>query len=211
MKKKPSIIKICGITNLDDARLSLETGADWLGFNFYPPSPRYVEPEKAAQIIKALPPETVSVGVFVNAGSKNISATLAVCPLAIAQLHGDETNQDCLDVADLNVRVIKAFRIKKPQDIRRIADYDVETVLLDAFRPDLYGGTGDTFNWDWIRQIHSKKIILAGGITPDNIRRALQVGTYGIDLCSGVEKSPGLKDVQKMKKLFKITAKSVRK
>ena len=196
-------IKICGITNLADARLALALGADLLGFNFYQPSPRYVAPTQAAEIITALPKDVVTVGVFVNAGTSGIERVLAQCPLKMAQLHGDETNQQCRETAQLGVQVIKALRMRRVEDIEAVKQYDVDGILLDAFREDLYGGTGDKFDWDWVRQTGGRKIYLAGGIGVDNITEALAVGTYGVDLCSGVEKEPGIKDPVKMKELFK--------
>ena len=202
----PTQIKICGITNLPDAQLSLELGADLLGFNFYPPSPRYIEPSAAAQIIADLPDDVNSVGVFVDAGTEGIQKVLNQCPLVMVQLHGAENNQQCLQTADLKVEVIKALRIRRPEDISRLDDYQVETILLDAYHEKLYGGTGHRFDWSWIRQISHQKIFLAGGVTPENVAQALAVGAYGIDLCSGVEESPGIKSPGKMKKLFEEIA-----
>jgi len=202
----PAQIKICGITNLPDAQLSLELGADLLGFNFYPPSPRYIDPSTAAQIIADLPDDVNSVGVFVDAGIEGLQAVLSRCPLMMAQLHGTENNRQCRQTAELGVEVIKALRVRRPEDISQLDDYQVETILLDAFHEKLYGGTGHRFDWNWIRQISHQKIFLAGGITPENVYQALAVGTYGIDLCSGVEESPGKKSPGKMKKLFEEIA-----
>jgi len=196
-------IKICGITTLDDARFSLKLGADLLGFNFYPPSPRYIEPEKAAKIIERLPGGTQTVGVFVNMAIEDLKNLLAICPLNVLQLHGDETNADCQAAKALRAEVIKALRVRQIDDINQCDDYDVQTFLLDAFREELYGGSGHAFDWNWIQKKQTgKKIFLAGGITPDNITAALSVGTYGIDLCSGVESEPGFKDPTKLKTLF---------
>ena len=204
---KPKI-KICGITTLDDAKLSLDLGADLLGFNFYPPSPRYIEPNQAASIIAQLPDNTQTVGVFVNMPTDQLQNLLSICPLKALQLHGDETNNDCQNAMKLGPEIIKALRIKHIDDIKQCDNYDVATILLDAFREELYGGTGHAFDWTWIKnQSTNKKIFLAGGITLDTITAALRVGTYGIDLCSGVESAPGIKDPQKLKNLFdKINA-----
>ena len=201
-------IKICGITNLADAKLAIELGADLLGLNFYPPSPRYIEPPKAAEIIASLAPNAaVMAGVFVNATAEAIQDVLAKCPLDIAQLHGTETNDQCQRVRQLGVDVIKALRIRQPVDIEKTNDYDVQTILLDAFREELYGGTGHRFDWGWIKQGDpDRKVFLAGGITPANIAEALAVGTYGVDLCSGVEKEPAIKDKTKMIELFEEIA-----
>ncbi|KPK76707.1 MAG: hypothetical protein AMJ79_05715 [Phycisphaerae bacterium SM23_30] len=196
-------VKICGITNLSDAQLALHLGADYLGFNFYPLSPRYINPKAAGEIMAALPAQAIYVGVFVDAGLEGISEILRQCPLKIVQLHGAESNEECQAVAELKVEVIKALRMRRPQDICQAQQYNVTAILLDVFHEKLYGGTGRRFDWSWIRQVGSQKIFLAGGITPENITAALTVGTYGVDLCSGVEKEPGIKDSDKLNKLFK--------
>jgi len=196
-------IKICGITNAVDGRLACALGANLLGFNFYTPSPRYIEPGKAAEIIRELPTGPERVGLFVNASLETIREVLQQCPLTMVQLHGDEDNAFCEQVAKLGLPVLKALRMSCPGDIRKIEQFGMEYILLDGFREDLYGGTGDSFDWSWIRETGAKKIFLAGGINPDTIKEALNVGTYGIDLCSGVEKEPGVKDEQKMRELFR--------
>ena len=177
-------------------------GADLLGFNFYPPSPRYIEPGKAAEIIRELPVGAERVGLFVNATLDTISEVSQQCPLTMVQLHGDEDNAFCREAALLSLPVLKALRMSGPDDIRKIEEFETEYILLDAFREDLYGGTGESFDWSWIRETGAKKIFLAGGINPDTIKDALAVGTYGVDLCSGVEKEPGVKDENKMRELF---------
>ena len=195
-------VKICGITNLNDAQLATELGTDYLGFNFYRPSPRYLEPKKAAKITANLPEDIITVGVFVNAGLKGISEVLRQCPLNMVQLHGAESDEDCRAAADMGVKVIKALPIKQPEDIQAARRYKTEAILLDAFHKKLYGGTGHRFDWSWIGQLSSQKVFLAGGITPENVTKALAAGTFGIDLCSGLERAPGIKDPHKMKKLF---------
>ncbi len=197
-----AIIKICGLTNEIDAHLALRYGAHWLGFNFYKPSPRYIQPSEAKKIIDTLPKDAGTVGLFVNADIPVIQAVLGQCPLHMIQLHGDESAEQCRAVAKFGVPVMKALRLSRPEDIEPIKEYQTDYILLDAFRKELYGGTGHTFDWSWIRQTGGRKIFLAGGIRPDNIVEALAVGTYGIDLCSGVEKEPGIKDTGKMKELF---------
>ena len=199
-------IKICGITNQPDAQLAVELGADLLGFNFYRPSPRYIVPAAAAEIIDSLPHGPEIVGLFVNAELEFIREVLNHCPLTMVQLHGDESNADCRAVAQLGLKVIKAIRIRKPDDVKQAENFDTELILLDAFRKDLYGGTGESFDWNWITSVPDKRIFLAGGIDPDNIKAALNVGTYGIDLCSGVEKQPGIKDHPRLKLLFERIA-----
>jgi phosphoribosylanthranilate isomerase len=195
-------VKICGITNLEDARLAVELGADLLGFNFYPPSPRYIKPAEAEEIIATSPGKVAAVGVFVNESVETIIKVAAQCALQIVQLHGREGNEDCRAVAARGVDVMKAIRVQRPDDMDQVRTCPVEYVLLDVFREDLYGGTGHRFDWGWIRETPGKKVFLAGGITPANIKEALAVGTYGVDLCSGVEKTPGRKDPEKMRQLF---------
>lgn len=185
-----------------DGQLACALGADLLGFNFYGRSPRFIEPGAAAQIIRKLPAGPERVGLFVKAKFEYIKEVLAQCPLTMVQLHGDEDNTFCRQVAKLGLPVLKALRMSCPEDIRKIEQFEMEYILLDAFREDLYGGTGESFDWSWIRETGTKKIFLAGGINPDTIEEALAVGTCGIDLCSGVEKEPGIKDEGKMRELF---------
>ncbi len=194
-------VKICGITNLDDARAAFEMGADMLGFNFYPESPRYIRPEEAFSIINKLPTFVDSVGLFVNAPIEEIKALAETGYLNWIQLHGDETPEFCDQVRFANVRTLKAIRVRDQEDIQTANAYYTYAVLLDAFSPDAYGGTGSQFNWQWIKDI-PKRLFLAGGITPDNVAEAIRTGVYGIDVCSGIESAPGKKDHQKMKKLF---------
>lgn len=195
-------IKICGITNAADGRLACALGADLLGFNFYAPSPRYIEAGKATEIMRELPTGAEWVGLFVNAKLETIEEVMKQCPLTMVQLHGDEDKTFCREVSQLGLPIIKALRMSGPEDIRKIEEFETEYILLDAFREDLYGGTGERFDWSWIRETGAKKIFLAGGINPATIQEALVAGTYGIDLCSGVEKEPGVKDENKMRALF---------
>ncbi len=196
-------VKICGITTLDDALMATELGAGYLGFNFYPNSPRYINPLAAAEIIAKLPDSVVSVGLFVNATRERIEQVLRDCRLGMLQLHGDESSEFCRECEPLGLPVMKALRIREPADLRRMDGYPGEIVLLDAFREDAYGGTGHRFDWSWLKDASGKlKIFLAGGIKPENVNEALAVGTWGLDVCSGVETSPGVKDVEKMRTLF---------
>ena len=194
-------VKICGITNYEDAAAAMDMGADLLGFNFYPKSPRYVTPAKAAEIISKLPGFIDIVGVFVNASFGQIQETMEQCQLNWVQLHGDESPQFCESFLCLNVKTMKAIRVKSQVDIEQADDFFTDAVLLDAFDPEKYGGTGITFDWNVIGHIN-KRVFLAGGINPDNATAAVQLGVYGIDVCSGVEAEPGKKDHKKMKKLF---------
>jgi len=194
-------VKICGITNGKDAAAAIDMGADLLGFNFYPESPRYITPQKAAEIINKLPAFTDIVGVFVNAPLKQIKETINLCQLNWVQLHGDESPKFCNSFLSLNVKTMKALRVKEDKDIRQAEDYFTDAILLDAYNPKKYGGTGLTFDWNIIGHI-GKRIFLAGGINPDNAAAAIELGVYGIDVCSGIESEPGKKDHKKMKKLF---------
>jgi len=194
-------VKICGITNYDDAVAAIDMGADLLGFNFYPDSPRYVTPERATDIINKLPGFMDTAGVFVNASIEYIHETNSVCQLDWVQLHGDEDPEFCRSLLSHNVKTMKAIRVKDQADIERADSFFTDAVLLDAFDPDKYGGTGLTFDWNVIGHI-SKRVFLAGGINPDNAAAAVRLGVYGIDVCSGIEAEPGKKDHGKMKKLF---------
>ena len=194
-------VKICGITNYDDAVAAMDMGADLLGFNFYPDSPRYVTPAQAMDIINKLPGFIDIAGVFVNASIERIHETNAACQLDWVQLHGDEDPDFCRSLLSHNVKTMKAIRVKDQTDIERAETFFTDAVLLDAFDPDKYGGTGLTFDWNVIGHI-SKRVFLAGGINPDNAAEAVRLGVYGIDVCSGIESRPGKKDHRKMKKLF---------
>jgi phosphoribosylanthranilate isomerase len=181
-------VKICGITNYEDAVVALDMGADLLGFNFYPKSPRFVPPEKAREIISKLPGFIDIAGVFVNESMEQIQETKNLCQLDWVQLHGDEDPDFCKQFLSHNVKVMKAIRVKDQTDVQSAEDYFTDAILLDAFNPEKYGGTG--------------RVFLAGGINPDNAAEAAELGVYGIDVCSGVEARPGKKDHKKMKKLF---------
>ena len=194
-------VKICGITNYEDAAAAVDMGADLLGFNFYPKSPRFVAPQIAADIINKLPGFIDIAGVFVNASLPKIRETISQCQLDWVQLHGDESPQFCQSFLSLNVRTMKALRVKDKNDIQKAENYFTDAILLDAFHPEKYGGTGLTFDWNIVGHI-GKRIFLAGGINPDNAAAAVQLGVYGIDVCSGIEAQPGKKDHKKMKKLF---------
>jgi len=194
-------VKICGLTNYRDAAAAVDMGADLLGFNFYPGSPRFVTLEQAAQIINKLPAFIHVAGVFVNASLDQIKEAIGECNLDWVQLHGDESPEFCESLLSINVRTMKAIRVKDQEDIERAESFFTDAVLLDAFDPEKYGGTGLTFDWNIIGHI-SKRIFLAGGINPDNVAAAIGLGVYGIDVCSGIEAKPGKKDHRKMRKLF---------
>ncbi|HIJ72302.1 MAG TPA: phosphoribosylanthranilate isomerase [Planctomycetes bacterium] len=194
-------VKICGLTNLDDAQAAINLGADMLGFNFYPKSPRYISPVKAAEVIKRLPGFISVVGVFVNTDPDQIRKTIRSCQLDWVQFHGDETIQFCQGFISESVRTMKAIRVKTPEDVTKAQTYYTDAILLDAFSSEQYGGTGESFDWNIIGHI-GKRVFLAGGINPDNASEAVKLGVYGIDVCSGVEAEPGKKDHDKMKTLF---------
>jgi phosphoribosylanthranilate isomerase len=194
-------VKICGLTNYRDARAAVDMGADLLGFNFYPESPRYITVENATEIIKMLPAFVDIAGVFVNATTRHIRKAIETCQLNWVQLHGDETPRFCRSFSSLEIKTMKALRIKEQKDIKKAEKYFTDAILLDAFDPKKYGGTGLTFDWNVVGHIN-KRVFLAGGINPENAVKAVELGVYGIDVCSGVESSPGKKDHRKMKKLF---------
>ena len=194
-------VKICGITNLNDAKAAVDMGADILGFNFYPPSPRFITPDEALEIINKLPTFVDIAAVFVNAEVEQIKGLTEQGFFNWIQLHGDETPGFCDSLQWFNVKTIKAIRVKNKDAVKAVSSYYTDAVLLDAFDPKKYGGTGETFDWNIIRDI-GKRIFLAGGLNPDNVAQAMETGVYGIDTCSGVESEPGKKDHKKMKKFF---------
>jgi len=195
-------VKICGITNYKDAAAAVDMGADLLGFNFYPKSPRYIAPKKAAKIINRLPAFIDIAGVFVNSPLEDIQQIISSCQLNWVQLHGDETPEFCHSLGSINVKIMKALRVKERKDIGKTDNFFTDAILLDAFHPEKYGGTGLTFDWNIVGHI-GKRVFLAGGINPDNAAVAAELGVYGIDVCSGIEAEPGKKDRRLMKKLFK--------
>jgi phosphoribosylanthranilate isomerase len=194
-------VKICGITNYEDALAAMEMGADVLGFNFYHPSPRYITPETAARIINRLPAFVDVAGVFVNSSLEETREIASQCQLDWVQLHGDENAEYCRWLAYDSTKTMKAIRVKDADDLKQVDEYFTDAVLLDAYDPNKYGGTGLTFDWNIIGHI-GKRIFLAGGINPDNAVAAVELGVYGIDVCSGIEAEPGKKDHAKMKQLF---------
>ena len=194
-------VKICGITNYEDAIAAANMGADMLGFNFYRKSPRYLTPDNATKIIDRLPGFVDVVGLFVNDPFERIESVIDQCRLDWIQFHGDETPEFIEKFNTFNVRTMKAIRVKDKEDIKQAEKYFTDVILLDAFDPKKYGGTGLSFDWNIIGNI-SKRVFLAGGITADNVKKAVDLGIYGIDVCSGIESKPGKKDHAKMKKLF---------
>lgn len=194
-------IKICGITNKKDALGAVSLGADMLGFVFYNKSKRYVEPNKAKDIINELPPYVANVGVFVDEKAEKVSEIAEDLSLDILQFHGDESPSYCDDFKD-RFKVIKAFRLKDKKDLKTINDYNVDFYLLDTYKPDTIGGTGETFDWKILKDFEFlKPIILSGGLTPKNVAGAIkEVAPYGVDVSTGVEELAGKKDLELMKK-----------
>ena len=190
-------VKICGVTSREDALQAVEAGADALGFVFHEKSPRHLSREQAASIINALPPFIQAVGLFVNAEVEYVNATADFCRLDLVQLHGDEAPDYC---EMIRRRVIKAFRVRDITSLDPIKNYRVAGILLDAFSPKAYGGTGRTFNWEVAMKAEKYgPVILAGGLTPDNVSMAIEkVSPYGVDVSSGVEIAPGRKDPEKV-------------
>ena len=199
----PSVtkIKICGITNVEDALLAVELGADALGFIFYRESKRYIRPERAHEIISKLPPFVTTVGVFVNQELDEIKNIKEEAGFDLFQLHGDESPDFC---KRLGRGVIKTIRVRGSINPEEIESYPVQTVLFDTYSTKGYGGTGESFRWKVLKGLNSsKRIILSGGLSPENVSQAIRiVNPYGVDVSSGVEDYPGKKNPQRLKKFI---------
>jgi phosphoribosylanthranilate isomerase len=197
-------IKICGITNLEDALLAADLGADALGFIFYPKSPRYVAPEAAKEIIAHLPPFVTSVGVFVDEEMSAVSELAEQVGLDWIQVHGQESPDYC---RSLGRRAIKGFRIKDASSLMELEPFQgaVQAFLLDTYKTGQVGGTGETFDWRLAQQAKKYgQIILAGGLTCENVAQAIKVAQpQAVDTASGTEAEPGKKDPEKLKTFFK--------
>jgi len=195
-------IKICGITNLEDALAAVEAGADALGFNFYRESPRFVNSDVVRRIVAQLPPFVTAVGVFVNEDVKIVRDWMDDCSLALAQLHGDEAAAYC---ELLGRPVLKAIRLQDRGSLLALAEYRgrarVRGFVLDAFSAVSYGGTGQVADWELAAEAaRSAAVVLAGGLTPENVAEAIRtVRPYGVDVSSGVESRPGKKDHVKIR------------
>jgi phosphoribosylanthranilate isomerase len=191
-------VKVCGITNSEDALCAVRLGASALGFVFYEKSPRFVAPEEAGEIIRKVPPFVTKVGVFVNAGADYLREARDIARFDVYQFHGDETPEFCSAFGE---DYIKAIRVKDADSLEAVNLYDTDAFLFDAYSPDAYGGTGENFSWDVLsgRKLGDKFVILSGGLNPDNVRDAIRaVGPYAVDVSSGVESSPGVKDHLKL-------------
>jgi len=196
-------IKVCGITNRDDALAAVEAGADALGFNFFPRSPRCVSASHARSIIEAVPAEVLCVGVFVNEESPAAVERLATeSNIATVQLHGDESPDYCAAVRR-TLGLIKALRVGESFVPEQSLDFPADAVLLDSFSRRARGGTGETFDWSLARRTRElvSKLYLAGGLTPENVGGAVRaVRPFAVDVCSGVELSPGRKSPELMRR-----------
>ena len=191
-------VKICGLTNVDDVLDAIEFGADYLGFNFYPDSPRFLPKEQAIKVFEEIPGNIPKVGVFVNEPIQDVLDLAVELELDYLQFHGDEKPEE---LNPLGRPWFKVFRLKSESDLEIIPQYDCEWILVDAYSEKAYGGTGVTAHWDLVREAakFNKKIILAGGLTEENISVAVAtVNPFMVDVASGVESSPGIKDRQRM-------------
>jgi len=198
-------VKVCGITNVEDALAALDAGADMLGFNFYARSPRYVSPAEARKIIERLPEGVTSVGVFVNEPSPaDVERIAREAGLGAVQLHGDETPEFCQELRGLTT--IKALRVGAGYNVESAAAYDTDALLLDAYVVGERGGTGHTFDWTLATLTRERvpRLFLAGGLNPDNVVAAVAaVRPYAVDVCSGVETAPGRKSHELMRRFMK--------
>ncbi|MFC1690778.1 phosphoribosylanthranilate isomerase [Nanoarchaeota archaeon] len=202
-------VKICGITNLSDAKLAVKLGANYLGFIFYKSSPRRITPQKADSIIKEIKNKKQKVvAVFVNETKENIIKISQKIKPDVIQLHGNETPQFCKDLKKELIKIkkpiklIKAFRIKNKATLKKTEGYtSPDYYLFDTYKKGSFGGTGKTFDWKIIKKT-KKPIFLSGGLNPKNINNALKKRVFALDISSGIEKKPGKKDPKKLKELF---------
>jgi phosphoribosylanthranilate isomerase len=191
-------VKVCGITSYEDAAMALDQGVSALGFNFFPRSPRYLDPADAQRILRRLPPFVVAVGLFVNGRQEDVVETARTARVQVLQFHGDESADYCRGFSDW--LLIKALRIGEGRIEENLSEYPVSAFLLDSKDDALFGGTGKSFDWRRAKEIGSiRPIILAGGLRPDNVREAIRtVQPYAVDVCSGVERALGKKDMRKL-------------
>jgi phosphoribosylanthranilate isomerase len=199
-------VKVCGITNLADAEKALEFGADALGFNFYPPSPRCIAPEEARAVLQRLPEGSCNIAVFVNEPKEKVREIIAHGELAnrrqaysALQFHGDETQEYC---RGWSMKVIKAFRVREKKSLEGMEQFPADFYLLDSWSLG-YGGSGAAFFWEWLEGLKTEKLILSGGLNIENVVAAIRrIHPYGVDVCSGVETRPGMKDHAKLKEFI---------
>jgi|ETNmetMinimDraft_2_1059921.scaffolds.fasta_scaffold15810_2 phosphoribosylanthranilate isomerase len=198
-------IKICGITNLKDALDAVDLGADYLGFNFYKKSPRFVDKEKAKKIIEKIP-DVKTVGIFVNHSIEEIKKISDICGLDIIQLSGDESINFTEKLHNkIGKKIIKTVRIKNKKDLTKIKDFKGYYILLDSFKEGFYGGTGRTFDLKLAKPVKGRKIFLSGGLNEHNVKNAVDYSRpFAVDVCSGIEKIKGIKDHKKMKEFIEV-------
>ena len=199
-------VKVCGITNLADAEKALEFGADALGFNFYPPSPRCIAPEEARAVLQRLPEGCCNIAVFVNEPKEKVREIITHGELAngrqaysALQFHGDESQEYC---RGWSMKVIKAFRVREKKSLEGMEQFPADFYLLDSWSSG-YGGSGAAFSWEWLEGLKTEKLILSGGLSIENVVEAIRrIHPYGVDVCSGVETRPGIKDHAKLKEFI---------
>jgi phosphoribosylanthranilate isomerase len=204
-----TVIKICGITNVEDALAAVAAGADALGFNFYKPSPRYISPENARAIIKQLSPAVLTVGVFVNEQPESLKTIVDESGIQAVQLHGDESPEYCHNLA-MDRYIIKTLAVSQNFDTQTVHAYKTAAIMLDTGDNNLRGGTGRVFDWSIARQVNQlvPNLFLAGGLSPENIAGAIEaVHPYAVDACSALEDSPGKKNYERMRSFIE-TARS---
>ncbi len=193
-------VKICGVTNLDDALAAAEAGAAAVGFNFYPRSLRFVQPDEAASIVSRLPRSVCAVGVFVNEARERVAAIAAQVGLAGLQFHGDEPPEFC---RAWQWKVVKSIRVQGADAARQARTYHVDFILADAYVEGYFGGTGRRVGLELLEGFDRARLILAGGLTPENVAEAVRaVRPFAVDVASGVERVPGKKDVASMKRFI---------
>lgn len=197
---------MCGITSSEDALCAVRLGVSALGFVFYEKSPRFISPEEAGEVIRRIPPFVTKVGVFVNAEADYLREAKAIAGFDVYQFHGDETPEFC---AAFGENYIKAIRVRNAESLSAVELYDTDAFLFDAYSPDAYGGTGENFSWDVLssREFGNKFVILSGGLNSDNVRDALRaVNPCAVDVSSGVESSPGIKDHLKLERFMEAAS-----
>jgi phosphoribosylanthranilate isomerase len=199
-------VKVCGITNLADAEKALEFGADALGFNFYPPSSRCIAPEEARAVLQRLPEGSCNIAVFVNEPKEKVREIITHGELAngrqaysALQFHGEESQEYC---RGWSMKVIKAFRVREKKSLEDLEQFPADFYLLDSWSSG-YGGSGAAFSWEWLEGLKTEKLILSGGLSIENVVEAIRrIHPYGVDVCSGVETRPGIKDHAKLKEFI---------
>lgn len=205
---RPPAVKICGITQLEQARAIIDLGADALGINFWPGSKRYIPLDNAAAWLPEVYDQTTLVAVMVDPEPALLERLLSERVVHILQLHGNESPADVERLMNAGARVIKALQVKDRASLAKIGDYPCESLLLDAYNPAAYGGTGETFPWELAVEAQErhpeKKIILSGGLTPANVRQAVrQTHCLAVDVASGVENgTPGIKDLDQVRRFI---------